>query len=226
MAQKIEYTEQDFIFIKKNLEAIGFRQINHPNFKKNFERLGIAAPRNITGREEGFEWTENMFTIKIWTTYITKDKKFRDTGTDMGWVLILQGDMAQYFAKPIKRTKDFVVNLLSKAWITQWRVKNRPLCKQCDAYMQIQHNDNNGAYFWGCQKIEKHSTTQPQYLGWDSIGSQGKLPQRAKQYVDRMRAGVAKYKEKNKKKGIERTPARKIRKNWEITKPENKVIVK
>lgn len=218
----MEFTENDFKFLKENLLSIGFHLKGEINFKKDFQRLGLEAPRKLTGREQGFFFTENGLTVKVWTTYLEKEKKFRDIGEDMGWVLITEGDTAIYFAKPIKRTTSFIQNLLRKAWIAKWRVQNRPLCKQCKSYMDVKSNKMR-QYFWGCFNNVYHHQNEPVFLGWDSIGPDGNLPKKAKAYTDSLRKKIILYKKRDKKLGIIRTPARKIRKPWPITKPENKI---
>lgn len=228
MARTTKYTHEDFLYIQKALLQHGFTQKSTISFKKDFKRLGLEAPRNLQGREEGFFYSENNLTVWVWTTYLASEQKFRDVGTDMGWVLITEGDDVRYFAKPIKRDNGFIVNLLSKAWVAQCRVKYRPLCPVCHAYMQIVRKKTN-ACCWGCFKLEYHPSTTalpaPSFLRWDDVGPQGSLPQKAKEYVTKLRKGVALYKAKNRKKGITRTPAALLRKKWIVHNPQNKIMI-
>lgn len=224
MPSKYEYGEEDFLFLKHELEQMGYRQKSEINFKGDFKRLGLQAPRPKPGREEGFIFASDRFlNAIIWTSYVAADKAFR--GEDVGWSLITEGDYAKYFAKPVRRTEGFLLQILRKAWITAWRVKHRPFCPTCDALMSIhekkKHGKPTGQYFWACFH-QKSNTQPPIFVGWDTIGPEKKLPPKAKEYVDKTRARIKAYKKRNKKLGITRTPMRSIRKSWVVTKPENR----
>lgn len=214
--KKFELTIDDFVFLNAKMQEIGFLSTGISDQKKLFYRLGLIPPREITGREETYFYHNHGYTVIVHTTYLEEEKKWRDTGTDSGWVLIRKGDEAVYFARPFKRSKGFILKILRYAWITKWKVDNRPLCPECKGYMDIYRKKGSRQYFWICNKSEFHQEQRVTFLPWD-YG----LPQKASAFVNIRRTNTERYKNDNKKKGITPTPAPLIRKQWTISNPEN-----
>jgi hypothetical protein len=214
--EKFELTVDDFVFLDAKMQEIGFLSTEISDQKKLFYRLGLIPPREITGREKTYSYHNHGYTVIIHTTYLEKEKKWRDTGTDSGWVLIRKGDEAVYFARPFKRSKGFIIKILRYAWITKWKVNNRPLCHECRGYMDIYRKKGSRQYFWICNKSKSHNDQRATFLPWDYM-----LPKKASEFVSIRRTDTEKYKKKNARDGIERTPAAKIRKKWTISNPEN-----
>jgi hypothetical protein len=222
MPQKIEYQKEDFIFLKSQLERIGFRQLSQSHRRDGSRRLGLVAPRKLSGSEVGFYYSHptNSLTAIVWTTYIEAEEKFREQ--DMAWCLIKKNDHVLYYSKPVRRTKNFLINLLSKAWIVKYRVDFHPLCHKCDASMRIQQKANGG-YFYACFKRDDHDNKKPVFTPWDSIGPKGVLPKKAQAFVDKMRARLQAYRNRNSKAGIVRKPMSQIRKKWIMKRPQNMI---
>lgn len=213
---KFRLTVDDFVHFNDKMREIGFLSVEISDQKKLFYRLGLIPPREITGREKTYAYHNHGYTVIVHTTYLEKEKKWRDTGTDSGWVLIREGDEAVYFARPFKRSKGFILKLLRYAWITKWKVDHRPLCSECKGYMSIHRKKGTRQYFWICNKNEYHKELNAIFLPWDYM-----LPKKASDFVAIRREITEKYKEDNKKKGITRTPSPLLRKKWTISNPEN-----
>src|SRR5690606_37802215 len=125
------------LFLKAKLEEIGFKQKLSNDMQRIFERLGLELKRlnSKTKKEVGFEYSKNGLTVHVWTTWVAEDNAMNEQ--DSGWVLITEGDTAQYFAKPYKRCAGFIQRILSYAWIAMFKVENRPLCPTCGKFMNI-----------------------------------------------------------------------------------------
>lgn len=214
--EKFTLTADDFLFLDRKMLDIGYHKITRTDQKKLFTRLGLIPPREVTGRETTYFYTNHGYTAIVHTTYLEKEKKWREVGEDSGWVLIREGDHAVYFARPFKRTKSFIIKLLRYAWVTKWKVGHRHLCPECNAYMDIHRKKNIRQYFWICEKKENHKEKKLVFLSWDYL-----LPKKALEFVKIRRSYTERYKKKNKKDGIERTSAAIIRKPWIISNPEN-----
>ncbi len=214
----ISLTKDDFIFLDTTLVKMGFIQTEDSDQRKLFRRLGLIPPREITGREVTYSYNNHEYTGVIHTTYVLKENKWRDKGEDSGWVLIRKGDEAVYFARPFQRKKGFILKLLRYAWVTKWKVDNRPLCPKCSAYMYIKRKKNSRQYFWMCDNREFHPEESVEFFPWDYM-----LPKKALEFVEIRRTYTEKYNERNKKDGVIRKPAPTIRKKWIITKPQNKI---
>lgn len=215
MPVKIQYEEKDFEYLKEQLISIGFRAISKQEIIGTLMRLEMKAPRSNPGSEEGFTFTANHLTVYVWTTFnrsthLTKEE-------DLGWVLITQGDKAEYFAKPMRRTSGFLKKLLSRAWVTKYKAEHRPCCPSCGKLMNIYQRVTGGCY-WGC--FNKNAHERPIFKAWDLD-----MPIKAQKFLDDMRALVDAYHERNRRLGIVRTPAKVIRKKWKIGKPENAVKI-
>ncbi len=215
--KKFSLTTDDFLFLDKMMIEIGYHRMTENEQKKSFKRLGLISPREITGREVSYFYTNNFYTSIVHTTYLDKENVWRKTGEDSGWVLIRELDKAIYFARPFKRTSGFILKILRYAWVTKWKVDNRPLCPVCDAYMHIHRKKKSRQYFWMCGNKALHLEDNPLlFLPWDY-----KLPKKALEFIKIRRLYTEKYNRKNKEKGIERTPSAVIRKKWIISKPSN-----
>lgn len=209
-------TVEDFLFLKKEILEMGYREMNQYDSRKSFLRLNLSPPRNIIGREVSFYYNHNGYTVILHTTYLEKEKKWRDTGTDVGWNLISHGDKAVYFAKPFLRTKSFILKFLKYAYISKWKVDNRPLCPECKAFMVIFRKTGSRQYFWSCFNKTRHESQKPQYLSWD-YG----LPQDDIKFVSIRREYTRNYHKKNKKEGKTPIPAAVKRKKWIVGNKDN-----
>lgn len=213
---KFVLTSNDFLFLERMLMNMGYHKITRYDSRKNFLRLNISAPRPIIGRESSYYYNHNGYTVILHTTYLEKEKKWRNIGIDAGWNLIAQGDKALYFARPFERTKGFIIKFLRYAAISKWKVDHRPLCPKCNAYMVIFRKINTRKYFWACFNTTRHENNSPEFLFWDYELSPDDL-----KFVNIRREYTQRYNAKNKKEGKKVTPAAVKRKKWVIGKPEN-----
>ena len=215
-----KFTLTDFIFCSVILKSWTFKKLSRGNFKTTLERLGLEAPRRIKGsKETSFIYShENGYSVIIHTTWVEEDGKWRDIGDDAVWVLIVKGDKALYFAKPIARREGFIEIFLRYAWVSKWKVDHRPLCpeSECRAYMEIMKRQKGKGYFWGCNKKKYHSDHKFITLEWDY-----ELPPKATAFLKIRRESTAKYKARLQKAGKVVVPARVKRKIWVIKKPQN-----
>lgn len=215
--KKVKLTKEDFLFVATILLDWGFKKITRLASANTFRRLDLSAPRKIVGREVGFVYvSENGYKVIVWTSYLEEEEEWREVGTDICWVLISEGDRAKYFAKPLARIDGVIMKLLRYAWVSKWKVDNRPHCDECDDYMHIHRKKNTRQYFWICKKDDHHEDHKPRFKSWDF-----KLPPKAKEFVTIRRDLTKKYKEFNEKNGITPTPAAVKRKKWPIGKPHN-----
>ena len=194
MPQQVLPDEDDFAFLKKELEKLGFREITGVEFYNQFKRLKLKAPRRRLGKEVGFMFYANGLTVFVWTTWLRKEKRARKE--DAAWVLITEGGEAPYFSHPIHRTKNFIRNLLCQAWIARWRILHRPLCPECSQFMQIVRGKGVKSRYWSCLNIGEHESKRPVRLSWDHG-----LPPKAKKYVDDLRKKRAAFRAKQRKAG-------------------------
>jgi hypothetical protein len=198
----------------KALEKKGFRRISRNQFPRDQERLGIVLPeRRNRVAEVGLRYDENGLQVRIWTTYIEAEERVQEE--DEAWVIIREGDKARYFSHPIRRTKNFLERLWKWAQVAQQRVKRRPLCPTCKAYMHIAYGQGLKARYWECQKSWLHGNGQWRFLDWD-IG----LSPKAREFVNRERR-LRRLAEK--RSGKKQGTAMLNRNTAVVTRPENLV---
>lgn len=216
--KKPKLTKEDSIFLSTILLGWGFTKITRKDSGKSFARLDLSPPigRKIDGREVGFRYSNNGYTVVVWTSYIDSEEKWRDVGTDYMWVLIRKGDIVKYFAKPFARTAGVILKVLRYAWVSQWRVNNIHICTKCLAYMDIERRKGPRGYYYVCKRTDLHDNKKYFILPWDY-----NLPPIAKQFVGIRREYTKKYKERNKKFKLNPKPAETIRKKWGIGNPQN-----
>lgn len=207
MPKKVLPDIHDFLWFKRQLQKMNFRPITRIEFRKDFERLKLQAPRPRPGREAGFMFFANGLTVRLWTTWLVYEQKAREV--DAGWVLICEGDRALYFARPLSRTKNFLVNLVRRAWLAKWRVLHRPLCPSCEHFMDIVTGRSLKSRYWRCNRVKLHSDGKPTFRDWD-----WGLPPKAKKYVRAERKRRAKYRARREAEGRQPYAAMLNRKPW------------
>ncbi len=214
---KVLPDEEAFARFKRTLLRRGFRQISPVEFKKDFQRLELKAPSPREGREVGFRFTSNGLEVNVWTTFLACEGRARDE--DAGWVLIKDGDKALYFSHPLRRTKNFLRNLLWLAVIAKWRAEHRPLCPVCKSRMRIAYGKGIKARFWKCVRPTFH--TKAVSLPWDH-----ELPQEALNFLRPLRKRRARYYAKLREEGKKPGAALRQRIGWKIGRPENIVLAR
>lgn len=212
----------DFYDIKRNLEKINFSQIGFLEFKSDFERLGLRAPKKITGREIGFKYEIFGLTVIVWTTFDAKNLEFRKVGTDAGWVLIKKGDRVLYWSGPIHRKDNFVRRILACAFICKYRLDNLPNCQICKHRMEIAKGKGFRSRYFNCPNWLNHPDRKKYRLDWDFSIDKEKMPKAYKFIMERR-----KQRERQRKKmislGKETDTKAKSRKRWVVGNPLNVV---
>lgn len=165
MPKKCLPSAEDISGFEKELVVRGFRRISSVEFAKQFQRLSLVAPRPRVGRELGYIFYANQYTVFVWTTWLEKEQVAREE--DAGWVLIAEGDKVLYFSHPIHRTKNFMHNLLMQARIACWKVRHRPLCPECHNFMDIVRGRALKQRFWKCGWKELHADGKNRFQSWD-----------------------------------------------------------
>jgi len=216
-------TPEGYEWFCLEMQALGFHKIGRKQIHQDFVRLDLQTRiRKIEGYETGFQYSNGTYTEKIWSTFLEKEGKLRDTGTDAGWAILTKGDKLAYCAQYFTRkNKNFFLDLKEYARITKQKIDNTPLCpcEKCLKEMEIHRKKGTRQYFWICIAPEKHSS--PEYRSWD-YG----LSEEDKKFLGIRRSNTAKYKAKN-KKALEETgkpmpvPKAVTRKVRKVGKPEN-----
>ncbi len=216
-------TPEGFEWFALEMKALGFHKIGSKQIHKDFTRLDLEKRiRRIQGYETGFQYSNGTYTEKIWSTFLEKENKLRDKGTDAGWVILTKGDIliycTQYFTR---KNKNFFVDMKEYARITKQKIDNTPLCpcKKCEREMEIHRKKGTRQYFWICINSEKHS--KPTFLSWD-YG----LSEEDKKFLGIRRKNTVSYKKKNQKAFEESgkpipIPKAKTRKVRKVGRPEN-----
>lgn len=207
-------TFEDFLAFQKEMLKMNFKRNEKKEFKNDFYRLGLMVPRPRIGREAGFEFFVNGLRVKVWTTFIEEMEQAR--ASDLGWVLITEGDIAKYFAHPTRRTKNFFKNLLQDAKACKERIIARPVCqdKKCRRLFVIQKGKGGGRY-WTCGNKEYHGNDLPAQ-SWDTG-----LSTESMHFVTRKRKQRKQYAEKRRAEWKSVGRAKIIRKKFIITCPQN-----
>lgn len=165
MPKKILPNAEAFALFDEWMLSLAFTSIPHMEFKKDFARLGLEAPRPREGREVGYKFSSCNLEVIVWTTYLCPAGPMRDE--DAGWVLIREGDRARYFSHPMPRTKNFLSHLYKRAFVAQKRIMLRPLCSECKKYMSIQFGKGLKSRYWECRQVGKHADGKRVRLSWD-----------------------------------------------------------
>jgi hypothetical protein len=189
-----------------------FRKLGRREFQSDYWRLSLQAPSPRKGRETGFVFSANGYEVVVWTTFLEREGCAREQ--DAGWVLIKDGDVVLYFARPHPRTKNFFHTLLMDAALARLRVLGRPLCPLCGARMNITNGKGLKSRFWQCKRPQYHK--KPQNASWDHG-----LPQEALDYLKPIRERRRKYRAKLQKEGKAPGAALQRRIGWKTGKPEN-----
>ncbi len=198
---------EDFAYLERELIALGFKGISKQEFRADFERFNLVAPRPRLGREAGFKFSAHGLTVRVWTTWLREAEVARDE--DAGWVLIEDGGRARYFGRPIHRTKSFVTTMLRQAWIAKWRVVNRPICPECRNFMDITFGKGLKSRYWACDKLALHACGEPHRRDWDAG-----LPAKALAYVKGLRKMRARARKRLLSDGNPHRKAMEIRRPW------------
>lgn len=210
MPRKVLPTPEQFQNFRGELLKRNFCEIDR------YSGLRLVAPRKIEGREIGFFYFENGLTVVVWTTWLDCENRARDN--DSGWIIILDenGDRC-YTSRPLHRTKNFLYRLLMEAKIARTRVKNRPKCAECGAFMKIVHRRSRDrtrylkSCYWKCARRLDHKGEVVHSLRFDHG-----LPQEALDYLRPRRKKHRREAKNLRKAGKEPFAAMRERKGWKL----------
>lgn len=226
----VPVTFKKFLELEKGMLSMGFVEIFPREMAVIIKAHGLQPPpREHRAGEIGYKCSFHGHTVKAWTSCvrglveqcrraapgIDVDDMIvsRPVDEDSGWVLIVDGaGRAQYFARPVFRTRNFVRTFLRRAWITQKKVKDRPLCPVCGKFMAI-ITTKSGGNFWGCYRRNLHPDGFATREDWDF-----NLPPRAMKIAKAWRREYDRYLRAARKKGKAPRPASEIRNPWRSTK--------
>lgn len=223
MKNSDDFTTGDFLILRRDLtqrDDMQFREIAIGEFRSDFERLGLKAPRKTNGREVGFRFDANGFTVIVWSTFDAKNWEFRKKGTDAGWVLIRKGDKVKYFSGRIIRRDNFLKNLCAYAWISRLRVMNIPNCEICNYRMDIVKGKGFGSRYLSCPNWQNHPEQKKFRLSWDYAINKEKMP-KTWNFIFKRREARAKQRKKMIALGKETDTKAKNSKRWTVEKPQN-----
>ena len=99
----------------------------------------------------------------------------------------------------------------------QRKILNIPLCRECQKQMEIKRNSKTNQTYFACFHKEDHAEEKNVYEDWDKP-LEGKPIALKFLEIAGSKLPITK---RNKKLGLNPTPKAKIRKNWEIGRPEN-----
>ena len=181
--------------VHEKMIGMGFRELSPMEFDRDRKRLGLVpqSKRKVHGREVGYVFSAGLYEVIVWTSYVYALGACRDQ--DQVHILIREGDRVLYKTREIRRTTNFVRTMLSYAWITRWKVLNRPHCNKCGAEMDLA-NGKFRRYWWKCTNSEMHFHGDVATRPWD-FG----LPPKALAFVKEMRKPGQKYRNKLRKLG-------------------------
>ncbi|QQR76503.1 hypothetical protein IPJ63_03335 [Candidatus Nomurabacteria bacterium] len=207
-------SQADIDQLERDLEGPDFNcvKLSNTDIRNSLAKYEKKAPRKTEGIERGFVFIpkdpDNDYRVIIWGT-AKEDGGVKQS--DYGWVLVLKGDKPVYFAKRMERTKNYIINIKRRAWVTIYKVRNRPHCPHpgCERFMEISKTSVIGAVVWKCENKAVH--TRPYFRNWD-YG----LPKKAKSFVDENRKSRRRYYKKLKKENKVVEPAQFKRKKRKL----------
>lgn len=214
---KLTEVDAEKLFLLLEISGLKVRPVSQK--AQDFYRLEIQAPhhRKLEGSEQAWTYSKGNYTVIVWTTYLAKEGKFRDTGTDVGWVIVVSGDDLVYCTRPILRSSsDFVLKLARYAWVTKYKIDHLPLCPKCRAKMFIFRKKGTREYMYICRHTDRHDDNKATFRSWD-YG----LKDKAKEFLAIRREATQKYNKRNEKLGKKPTPKALLRKKWSIGRPQN-----
>jgi hypothetical protein len=227
MAVSVPATFASFLKLEEGMKSMGFVEIFRREMGVIIKAHGLQPPREERRGEIGYKCSFHSYTVKVWTSCVRDAVEqcrgsaldvgnvivSRPAGEDMGWVVIVDPrGQAQYFARPVLRTKNFMKTFLRRAWITQKKIKDRPLCTICGKFMGI-HTTKSGGNFWGCYRRDLHPSGLGVTKDWDF-----NLPPKALKFAKAWRNQFARYLRAERKKGKNPQRASAVRTPWKATK--------
>lgn len=200
--------------------GMNFRPISGNEMSRDFEKYNLRAPRKLTGREVGYILTApNGNSVKVWTTIVKDQKRPRDKGEDVGWVIIVDAQnnlvyCARYFNRPKNDDyENFFLNLIRYAWVSRVKILNPPLCRhghERPVEAKIERKRGSRQMRFVCRDKKAHP--KPVFFSWDEPI---KYMPKAIDFVKIRRKKTAQRKKRNKELGINPVPKATKRRTWQ-----------
>lgn len=213
MPKKFLPQEDQIQELFRSLAFLGFHQMADQDLEKDFQRLGLEEPRFQEGREIRFSYTNNHYECLVLTTILSS---FNNAAiSDAAWVIVRTRDKKVFTSPRLHRTKYFVLRVIAWAEIGKALCDYRPLCPECNGYMDIERGKQYREYFWehahrdGNQKMKLF---EPLYQNLSLL---------AQSFYERYQMQLRSYQKKLRAKGLEAGRAAKARRLWNIQRPEN-----
>ncbi|MEK7187878.1 MAG: hypothetical protein AAB691_03490 [Patescibacteria group bacterium] len=208
-----------FGWLTEYLKRHGFHQLSAseayqrvapylPNSPKYWPHRNRFEQRHREGREAGFIFSQNGYDAVVWTTWLVREGRPRES--DTGWVVISEGRKALYFAKPANRTKHFLRTLAMRAAVAKQRVAKRPHCELCNTLMRIVRGPELRERYWRCDLKHRHTTRKYTSRPWD-VG----LTPEMREFVEKTRREEQRYEKRLLAQGKRPHTAMLKRKRWE-----------
>lgn len=145
--------------IQAGMLELGYTR-NHPQFvRDDLRRNGVVSLKSVPGGEIGYYLRPSGgdYTIKGWTSIEEATEEYRPN--DYGFILIVRDDgYVAYWAKLLRRTKNFSENFLLWAQKCAEMVRSRPICPDdmCRCYMHIVPGRKGKGLMWACLNDKLH----------------------------------------------------------------------
>jgi hypothetical protein len=214
MPMRVIATPERVAGFDRAMLELGFKHLSPEEIARDRERLGLRSPRKRQGQEMGYYFWRNGLKVKVWTTWLPKERKFRDA--DQGWVLITKGDRPLHFEHPFNRTKFFLGRLYNWARINKHRLIHRPHCEYCRQDFDLMRGETLKSRGWGCAGINNHPDQEYRAENFE-FG----LEERELKYVERDRNRGDRYRQIREEEGKPNYTMMLGRKKAIITRPEN-----
>jgi hypothetical protein len=177
------------------------------NFVKETKKKKI--PSGQEGLQTVLKYEYENFIIYVFTTFVWKTGEMKKS--DEGWVFIIDKRKPKnvcFYSFPMRRTKNYLLNLEAYALAEKNRIDTMPCCDECKTVLTIKLVKGKGKlhqYTLDCPNFNyfhRKGTTKNFYTGMDSV-HEAFLSDKFKRYQT--------YVDKNNALGIIHEPSRFIR---------------
>ncbi len=169
-APKTKPDAQDFLCLEKSMVAEEFLPILPRESRADRYRYGLVSKSVDPGREEGFRYTLNLYTVRVWTSFVKATNSYKEH--DNGFVLIVRNsdNYVAYWGKVLRRTKNFTDNLLMLAKKCKQVVQGSEPCPdpECRQFMHIVPGRGGKGLMYACLNDALHGRAKGPTASIDS----------------------------------------------------------
>lgn len=160
----------DFYRLARLLRNDGFSFISSQEMKDERYRYGIISNTKDPGRETGFRYSKNGYTVRVWTSFVEKSQTYKIH--DNGFVLIARAsdNYVVYWGKTLRRTKNFADNIFMLAKKCRQVVDGVRPCpdEKCRRLLQIVPGRGGKGRMYACLNDELHGRGKGPTVSIDS----------------------------------------------------------